>query len=434
MLRAFWPAGRTLEENYTFGVTYQSAGLASRVASVVNPAVVMMSIAPYDKGDAGGPRVELTDLAVSFTRGDQLVELMGIDIPNQRINFYLLAFGHPCHSSEGGCTATDVLGARIERDWSSWTLYQAEDIEDTGLSCLSCHQSEGPGKPRHFLMREFAFSWLHWGNVAETSRPIVCPGGGPRILLSPVPRPDATHVIPDLDGMFAHAHAGETHYAGIPVDAIINQRSGFRTSAGVQRMRAALMSRDGLPRSDNKEERFSIGEPYLFNTLGTITDQYCPNPTLTTWNNYRNSVLLERGLPVPYYQYDVIDTEAGAKARADYAGFLRDAKGSDALDILSPLMSEEVATGVGFFPSVDSDAPTIVRQMCVRCHTGTEDGSTRRARFDARNLDQLRPETMEAVMQRVQLPEGDPYLMPPRRSGHLPAWAIERIKAYFAGR
>jgi hypothetical protein len=34
----------------------------------------------------------------------------------------------------------------------------------------------------------------------------------------------------------------------------------------------------------------------------------------------------------------------------------------------------------------------------------------------------------------VQLPEEDSYLMPPRRSGHLPAWAIERIKAYFAGR
>jgi hypothetical protein len=41
---------------------------------------------------------------------------------------------------------------------------------------------------------------------------------------------------------------------------------------------------------------------------------------------------------------------------------------------------------------------------------------------------------MEAVMRRVQLPERDPELMPPRRSGHLPTWAIERIKEYFASR
>ena len=43
-------------------------------------------------------------------------------------------------------------------------------------------------------------------------------------------------------------------------------------------------------------------------------------------------------------------------------------------------------------------------------------------------------ETMQALLRRVQLREADPELMPPRRSGHLPAWAIERIKAYFEGR
>jgi len=105
-----------------------------------------------------------------------------------------------------------------------------------------------------------------------------------------------------------------------------------------------------------------------------------------------------------------------------------------ALDILSPLMSDDVATAVGFLPSVESDAPAILRQMCVRCHTGTENSESRRARFDARNLDKLRPETIQALLRRGQLRETDPELMPPRRSGHLPAWAIERIKAYFEGR
>jgi hypothetical protein len=89
MLRAFWPAGRMLEENYTFGVNYHSAALASRFVSAVNPVVVITSLAPYDDGEDAGERAraEFTDLAISFARGDQLVELMGIDIPNQRVNF-----------------------------------------------------------------------------------------------------------------------------------------------------------------------------------------------------------------------------------------------------------------------------------------------------------------------------------------------------------
>jgi hypothetical protein len=395
----------------------------------------MTSLSRIDNGDAAGPKTtELSDLAISFTRGDQLVELMGVDIPNQRLNFYLLAFGHACRLSDSGCTATDLLGSRAERDWSSWTLYQADDIEDTGLSCFSCHQSEGADTPKHFLMRQNPFSWLHWGKVDESSRALGCPGGS-RILLSPVPRPDATHLVPDLDGMFVQAHADETQFAGIPTGAVVQQRSGFRVSEGWLRMVSALTSRDSPPnRPVDNVKKFPIGEPYPFITSLVLTDQYCPNPTTKTWNDYRQSVLLERGLPVPYYKFDVIDTAVGEKARADYAGFLRDARSSDPIDVLSPLMSEDVAAGVGFLPSADSDAPTILRQMCVRCHTGTENTSMRRARFDARNLDKLRPETMEAVMQRVQLSEGDPELMPPRRSGHLPAWAIDRIKEYFASR
>ena len=283
-------------------------------------------------------------------------------------------------------------------------------------------------------MRQFAPEWLHWGLIAEAAPNLGCPGGG-RILLSQVPRPDATHLIPNLGAMFSQAHAGETHYAGIPLDTIIMQPSGFRISFGVNRVRAAMMSRNGFPqRVENNESRFPIGEPHPFDTFRTFMEQYCPNATPTTWTNYRQKVLLDKGMPIPYYQFDVIDTEAGAKARADYAAFLRDAKTSDALDILSPLMSDDVATAVGFLPGADSDAPTILKQMCVRCHTGTENSNTRRARFDARNLDKLLPETKEAVMRRVQLPERDPELMPPRRSGHLPTWAIERIKEYFASR
>lgn len=71
----------TVHENYSFGVTYHSAGLGARVVSALNPAMVMTSLAPYDNGeDASLSLNQYTDLALTFTRGDQMVELIGIDI------------------------------------------------------------------------------------------------------------------------------------------------------------------------------------------------------------------------------------------------------------------------------------------------------------------------------------------------------------------
>ncbi|HMI86984.1 MAG TPA: hypothetical protein VK550_22975 [Polyangiaceae bacterium] len=435
LLRAFWPTGRTWQENYTAGLTFQSSALAARLVSVINPAVILTSLAQYAPGDdAGAPPEFATDLAISFTRGDQLVELLGIDGQNQRLNFYLLAFGHACRATDN-CTATDVLGSRSERDWTSWTLYQDEDIEDTGLSCLSCHQSEGPGNPRRFLMREFTPFWLHWGLPSSAFLTLGCTGGAPPVVLSQSPRPDATAIIPDLAGTFARAHADETHLAGVPIETLIAQRSGQEISFTPRRMRATVLGRDGsFPgRLDNNESRFAIEEPHQMDTFGTLTGQYCQNGTMDRWNAYRNTLRRE-GMPVPYYQFEITESEAGTKARADYAGFLRDASSSDALDILAPLVSDDVATVIGFVPEPESDAPTILRQMCGRCHTGTESPALKRARFDARNLDRLSREAMAEAMRRVQLPQGDPGLMPPRRAGQLPAWAIERLGSYFASR
>ena len=58
----------------------------------------------------------------------------------------------------------------------------------------------------------------------------------------------------------------------------------------------------------------------------------------------------------------------------------------------------------------------------------------RRARFDARSLERLTPASTSEAMRWIQLAERDPKVMPPRLAGRLPAWAIERMGAYFADR
>ena len=102
--------------------------------------------------------------------------------------------------------------------------------------------------------------------------------------------------------------------------------------------------------------------------------------------------------------------------------------------VLPGLKAMNPGTAVGFLPDPNGDAPAILREMCGRCHTGQEDPGMRRARFDARNPPRLTRASMSEAMRRMQLAEQDPEVMPPRRAGHLPAWAIQRISDYFATR
>jgi hypothetical protein len=430
--RVFWPAGRTFGENYTVGLTYHSQALGARLVSAVNPGLIMLSLEPYLSGDDAGLPQSATDLAIAFTRGDQMVEMLGVDVPNQRLNFYLLAYGHVCRAA-GDCTASDVLGPRIERDFTSWTLYQAEDIEDTPLSCLSCHQSGGPGTPRRFLMRQFALPWLHWGESSVAMTTMRCADGS-RLALSQVPTSGAT-LVPNLGGTFARAHSGETLYGGEPIGSLIERRSGAVVSDAAKQVRAAILRRDGNPSlDDNVEEHFPLQEPFPFDSDKVLQGDYCPEGTKDAWNGYRQRVLLSEGFPIPYYGYDILQSEQGASVRADYAAYLGANPSNDVFDILSPLVSDEIGSAVGFLPDPQVDAPAILRQMCGRCHTGHEDPGMRRARFDARNPERLTRASMTEAMRRIRLAERDPEVMPPRRAGHLPAWAIERIAAYFADR
>jgi hypothetical protein len=68
--------------------------------------------------------------------------------------------------------------------------------------------------------------------------------------------------------------------------------------------------------------------------------------------------------------------------------------------------------------------------MCVRCHAAAVDQRLRRARFNAEALERIGPVTATAIRQRLSLPKTSPEVMPPRRVGELPSWAIARIDRY----
>ena len=76
----------------------------------------------------------------------------------------------------------------------------------------------------------------------------------------------------------------------------------------------------------------------------------------------------------------------------------------------------------------------ILRGLCVRCHAKDTEASLKRAAFDVEALDVIQPATFEAVRARLTVPKNSPELMPPRRVGELPDWAIGRILDYLRDR
>ena len=90
--------------------------------------------------------------------------------------------------------------------------------------------------------------------------------------------------------------------------------------------------------NDSTEERFAVAEPHPFSTPDVLREAYCEGKR-DYWNGYRDRVLRQNGFPIPYHQYDVLDEKAGPAARADFAGFLREAGTREPFDVLSSLMS-----------------------------------------------------------------------------------------------
>src|SRR5207237_3826920 len=46
------------------------------------------------------------------------------------------------------------LTSAIERDWTSVTVYEDDDLENTPLDCKQCHQPDGPGTTAMLRMQE----------------------------------------------------------------------------------------------------------------------------------------------------------------------------------------------------------------------------------------------------------------------------------------
>ncbi len=403
-LRLDQPAQRVL------AATTHSLGLSARIVSAANPRVLVFA----NNSSANGDQFEYEEIvATAFTRGEQLVELSALDPATYEYNFYLLRYAQRCNDTR--CAPEDLLTEQTEHGWRSWSLYSDEDLRDTPLDCVSCHLPFGAGTRKMLLMRQVVDPWMHWGDFR---------GGDERLCPERPPEGTTPRVIATADGLdlMRELEGATGTFAGVPVAEVHAAASGANMS-------------DFLVDAENLI-RVSPVPPYPYEQLSFPTREVlCErfhDGTSPTWDQGR-AESVARGLHQPYYAPDVLGPESRAQLAAGRGAFLRGQSGS-AFDVAASLIAPEAASAVGFVPRADDAAPDILRGMCVRCHAQGTDPSLRRAAFDAEALDSIAPATFRAVRERLSLPKTAPGVMPPRRVGELPDWAISRVLDYLRER
>ncbi|HEY3500051.1 MAG TPA: hypothetical protein VGK73_35420 [Polyangiaceae bacterium] len=390
-------------EERDVAATTHSLGLAARAVSAANPRVFVFR--------ADGTPLPWERFAVAaFSRGEQLVELVGLDPSTLDYNFYLLRFEQACNVT--GCTPEELLTERAESEWSGWTLYAESDLEDTPFDCVSCHQPFGPDTPKQLLMRQTASPWLHWGDFRGAYESRLCPE-----TQWPAPGPwipgEGLELLLELEG-------AEGRYGAIPVRELADAPSG-------ERFALFLTDAENTLRSS----RVPADYPYAqldFASTEALCERLATGSS-PTWERQR-AESLARGLPVPYFAEDLLDPARRLELEEDRDGFLAEHETEAALDVAMTLLGPEVATAVGFIPRETDTAAEILRQLCVRCHASSTPSHLLRARFDAAQLESIEPNVACEVRRRIALPQTAPDRMPPLRSGELPAWAVERVLEY----
>ncbi len=78
-------------------------------------------------------------------------------------------------------------------------------------------------------------------------------------------------------------------------------------------------------------------------------------------------------------------------------------------------------------PDEGSNGAAILTQMCGRCHGAAVDPRLRRAKFSVARVGRLSASEKATLLERLRQPRDAPGLMPPRRFGELPPWALERV-------
>jgi len=386
-----------------FSIAGHSTSLGARSISTINPRVIAVRIehplfAPGDipvaPGSQGRLDPAIEPVAIAFSRGEQLVELMVRDRIDHELRFYLLTFRQACNDSEGGCTPGDLLTPEIEQNWTEVTLYDEQDLANTVLDCAPCHQTEGPGTPKYLRMQELRTPWTHWFGVTEGGNALfadywAAKGEEPLFGLSAWHLMRANPVSLNLQAV----------YGGPNI-----QPNPFDSEKIEQEVRESAAAHGGNQPHDNS----------------------IPGES-ETWRAGYEAARRGEAITFPYHDVKVTDPDKLARMtdayRAYREGELDRAQLPDIRDVLPD--DPELLARMGFMTKPGAPGEEVLLEACSMCHNPRLDQGLSRARFRA-DLQGLSRAEKDRAIERLQLPVTDIRAMPPVRLRTLSSEARER--------
>lgn len=340
-----------------FAISGHSSSLVTRKTTVLNPRAII-----FHPADAAAPDY----IALGFVRGDGFAEVAAHDPVKNDINFFLIRFKKAC---EPDCNNAMKYGPDAEKDWMTVDIYGDQDLKNTVLDCLQCHQPGGLQARRILRMQELQDPWTHW---FRDNRPSVA-----------------------LLDQFQAAHPNED-YAGIPANLIRNS--------------------DPADLEDFVRGAGFAAQPNEFPTDDVANQlQQNPNQVPAAWMAIYENSLSGQQIAVPFFEISPYDTAKVLAASNAYKEVVIDRTAPEAtLPEMTELFRDDVLGYLSFEASpMVASGRDVVLHRCGTCHTGTFPGISRN-NFDINQYpDGLSAEMKAKVLQRIALPKTARLRMPP---------------------
>ncbi|MFW7377976.1 MAG: hypothetical protein ACOH5I_04130 [Oligoflexus sp.] len=365
--------------NPAFAVQGHSSSLVGRFTNAINPRVIIMS-----PDNLGNNTTNPDFVVMGFVRGEQFVEIIVNNGPPvngvHQLDLFLVGFKQECNSKPEHCSMGELLTPAIESNWTDFTIYEAEDLKNTIVDCLHCHQPEGAESPTILRMQELRNPWTHWFRNNTAGQ--------------------------ELINDYYAAHGQDEEYGGIP---------GVMIQASDPQLLENLVRGHGFRELQIQEIEFQTGN--IQNEVQNASPAQPADNTVPgssdTWEQLYQMAATGFSsdgrtiIPIPYHDVKVTEPELLTKYTQQYqdfrAGLVSMEQFEDHREALRVDQTQRANMGYAVRPGTDPQ--TMLIQSCNQCHNSKLDQTISRSKFDVNlaAMGERAPAEIDIAISRLKL-------------------------------